>query len=662
MSNDIVDIFGKPLTLADLTRIDPPQIQLSDAMAIEDITPPNEIILDGAIHRFGKKNIYWYVGYSDGIQAAAFGNWQTGEKYHWTQNIGRELSPMEQMANSKRMAELKKVREEGLKIIREQAATNAEAIWHDASDASPTHPYLVKKGIKCHGVKIGGDGRLILPILDTNGDIKSLQYIAVDSGKMFLKGGATSEGFWFLDGKSDTIYLAEGFATAASINEVSGCVTYIGYSASNLPKVAKILRDKYGNQAKIVIVGDNDKNGVGKKYAEQAAQDIGASVIIPPIEGDANDYLMAGHDLSALLTPKSYGYLRYLNDILSDIKPISWIIKGLIPKSGFGLLFGASGVGKSYIALDMALSIVTNKSNWFGYKIRGGKVAYLAGEGVAGVGLRAKLWLQENGGDIGENFLLSENATDLNTPDGYNKVVSELDALDFKPVVIFVDTLHRFMMGDENSAQDAKTMIDACGGLQKKYNCTIILVHHTGVSGEAQNRARGSSAWKGASDFEIGVLPVEDNHDLFEITNHKQKDGKQAPPLFGERMVKPINGMIDEDGDVVTNCVIIQVQKPEIVKKENDKTREAKDRFERAWFASGAEIYCDAPYVTRSGLMDYLMQNEGMKENSASQVLKPSANGKLINLLQKEKLITDSLHGWIVSDNDWLSIMMLRLG
>ena len=90
--------------------------------------------------------------------------------------------------------------------------------------------------------------------------------------------------------------------------------------------------------------------------------------------------------------------------------------------------------------------------------------------------------------------LLSRDGCDLNTPDGYRRVVENVRALPTPPTVIVVDTLHRFLSGDENSASDTKTMLDACGALIHEFNCTVLLVHHTGVSEEAQHRARGYSA------------------------------------------------------------------------------------------------------------------------------------------------------------------------
>ena len=98
------------------------------------------------------------------------------------------------------------------------------------------------------------------------------------------------------------LYVVEGFATAATINEATGRPCVAAYSASNIVPVVATLRKTYGPAQEIVIVADHDAHGVGKKFADEAASKHGATVILPPIEGmDANDYAQAGHDLSALL-------------------------------------------------------------------------------------------------------------------------------------------------------------------------------------------------------------------------------------------------------------------------------------------------------------------------------------------------------------------------
>jgi hypothetical protein len=45
--------------------------------------------------------------------------------------------------------------------------------------------------------------------------------------------------------------------------------------------------------------------------------------------------------------------------------------------------------------------------------------------------------------------------------------------------------------------------INAIDEIRDRYGCVIALIHHTGHSSEAQNRARGSSAFRAAMDWEI---------------------------------------------------------------------------------------------------------------------------------------------------------------
>ena len=61
--------------------------QFRDAIAAAGLTPPDEIIDDGKIHRFSsngkpRDESGWYVLHSDGVAAGAFGDWREG----FTQN------------------------------------------------------------------------------------------------------------------------------------------------------------------------------------------------------------------------------------------------------------------------------------------------------------------------------------------------------------------------------------------------------------------------------------------------------------------------------------------------------------------------------------------------------------------------------------------------
>ena len=56
-------------------------------------------------------------------------------------------------------------------------------------------------------------------------------------------------------------------------------------------------------------------------------------------------------------------------------------------------LYGPSGVGKSFVALDYALCTATGRSYLGRYESLLGPVLYIAGEGVSGLRNRVKAWL-----------------------------------------------------------------------------------------------------------------------------------------------------------------------------------------------------------------------------------------------------------------------------
>ena len=74
---------------------------------------------------------------------------------------------------------------------------------------------------------------------------------------------------------------------------------------------------------------------------------------------------------------------------------------------------------------------------------------------------------------------------------------------------------------DENSAKDMGELIRTADKLKDDYQCAVMLVHHTGHTNP--DRARGSTAFKGALDTEIIVSPLGDYD--FTTKCEKQKDG-----------------------------------------------------------------------------------------------------------------------------------------
>ena len=674
---NLAHIFGGDFTPEPPKRVDPPEVQLMDAIMAAGLEPPEQIHIDGRLHRFrtgskgrgghGDKS-GWYVAYPDGVPAGRFGCWREGLESSWRADIGRLLTGDELMAHERRMAEARTARDAELAQSRDMASEVVGRIWSQAHPASQDHPYLARKGIGAHGARVTGDGRLVVPLYSADGELSSLQYIAHDGGKLYHPGGQTGARFWMVGSVADVpagaLYVAEGFATAATVHETATRPCAVAYSASNLVPVVQALRERFGPTQDIVIVADHDRHGVGLRYAEQASAKYGARVIMPPIEGmDANDYQQAGHDLGALLNPPAQdGWLIHADDFSAQPAPIAWLVKGWLQSRALMMVHGPSGGGKTFAVLDWCLRMASETPEWAGCRVKPGAVVYLAGEGHHGLRGRVAAWKHKHRSKK-LSMWLSRDGCDLNTPEGFRRTVTAIRQAGITPSLIVVDTLHRFLSGDENSAQDAKTMLDACNALMREFDCSVLLVHHTGVSEEAQHRARGSSAWRGALDIEISVIPAKDGKPM-QLTQRKSKDAELARDVFARLESVAIPGWVDEDGDQVTSavlCVVSDNDLPVIQSSKPSKHDEAVRLLERAWWASGCEDRGGLPYLSRSALRELLVK-DGASERTAKNKTEASRPDGLIGRMLNAGILESCEHGWVFVNEAHASAMMLSRG
>lgn len=341
-------------------------------------------------------------------------------------------------------------------------------------------------------------------------------------------------------------------------------------------------------------------------------------------------------------------WLISANDFLTDFKPISWLIKGVLPKSSTAMLFGPSGVGKSFLLIDWMMHIATARPCWNGKKVKSGQVVYLAGEGHHGIKGRIKAWMQENGQEVDDIKLhISKSACDINTRQGITKVMQELENLNEPPALVVIDTVNRFLDGDENNSQDVRNMMNACDVIRQEYpDCTNVLVHHTGVSGEAQKRARGSSAWKAAMDVEFCISPQDG---AVELSQLKAKDGRAMDPWCFELKEIPLDGMHDEDGDQVTSAVISPTEAEDKPKKDSISDKHMREFVNAFWFI-GAEFMGGKAYISRAGLIRYYTGAMALSESAARKRIAPGDTKRTIGHLLNACLISPEDHGWVVND------------
>lgn len=279
------------------------KIQFIDAIRRSGLIPPNNIIDDGSIHRFssnGKSHDMsgWYIFHDDvAVPVGIFGDWRTGVSQSWRANSWQQLSPTEFSAHKARIKHMTDIRDAAHIQATAEASRKANVIWDQSKDVQ-SHNYLTKKCIKALGIKQLGNA-LVIPLLNAAMEIQSLQFINPDGSKRFLKDGRTKGCYFSFGVPQDVIYICEGYATGSSVYEATGGAVVVAFNAGNLKSVAESLRDRFPT-IKIVICADDDSNGVGLEKANEAAQHVGAHVVIPNFGDNRPEKVTDFNDLHQL--------------------------------------------------------------------------------------------------------------------------------------------------------------------------------------------------------------------------------------------------------------------------------------------------------------------------------------------------------------------------
>ena len=516
-----------------------------------------DLIADGEIHRVphisSKKGALdgWYILHLSGkIPVGVCGCWKEPTfESKWMADIGRSMSFSERLEHDKWVAEFKAKREADRLASQQVAAEKAEDEVGTYADASADHPYLIRKRIEPHGIKIDRAGRLVVPVIDNQGEILSYQTIDAEGNKRFLKGGKIEGGFYELRGNRKVIFIGEGFATCASIHQATGFTTLVAFDCGNLAKVAKSAKEMFLG-SRIVICADNDQfteGNPGIAKGKAAASLVFGEIVYPTFnESDLSGKPTDFNDLHILqgieavkeqiervalpaIDKLAFEFTRADDLELTEIK---WVVDDYIEADSLAQVFGDPGGGKSFVAIDLACCVATGKP-WHGHEVKQGSVFYIAGEGHNGLARRLKAWQIGNGTSLaGVPLYKSHRAAQLYDATEAAVVAESIKQLSAEanciPSMIVIDTLARNHGGDENSTQDMNAFIQHLDVyLRQPWKCCVMVVHHSGVADK--DRSRGSTALKGALDAEYRCQ-LDSGTKSIAFESKKMKDAEMPSP------------------------------------------------------------------------------------------------------------------------------------
>lgn len=239
-------------------------------------------------------------------------------------------------------------------------------------------------------------------------------------------------------------------------------------------------------------------------------------------------------------------------DELRKMPLTKWRVQNVLPERGLATIYGQSGSGKTFLALDLACAIATGNQQWFGSKVRAAPVVYVGLEGEGGIRQRVTAWELENKTELPDEFRVVLGNFTLKNPAEAGELAADILSAVGEGCVVVIDTLNQATPGaDENSSKDMGEAIANVKALASAINGLVILVHHAGKNPE--RGMRGHSSLYAAMDSVIEVSSTP-NGRVWKMA--KSKDGESgfsrgftlSPHVVGQ----------DEDGADITSCVVRQ--------------------------------------------------------------------------------------------------------
>ncbi|MCL1079441.1 hypothetical protein D5R81_15430 [Parashewanella spongiae] len=277
------DWLPKPEKFDNLTSTDPVNefaMQMQSAGLLLNELP----LMDGKVHRVktqddkGSQKSGAYAGYNDGHPAGWYQDHRNhSEPKKWIASF-KQSDPFAKLQIKAQLANREYQRQQAQSKKHQHHAKRCSQVFQLLPIANADHPYLKRKLAKVFpDVCQDKQGRLVIPLMDENHRVHSLQRIYANGFKS-LKKGAAKTGHFFVVGykpltNGEPILYAEGYATAASIVEATGRSVVMTVDAGNMPKVAAKLKATYPQSGHLFLADDDYKNAVNKgvEKAKQAA-------------------------------------------------------------------------------------------------------------------------------------------------------------------------------------------------------------------------------------------------------------------------------------------------------------------------------------------------------------------------------------------------------
>jgi hypothetical protein len=302
-----------------------------------------------------------------------------------------------------------------------------------------------------------------------------------------------------------------------------------------------------------------------------------------PLNSEHIDFKQSAATEEAAIKARQPHYRMLTAIDLSQLPPLRWRIRDVLPETGLSMLLGESTAGKTFVALDIAAHVSLGLP-WHGIKTYKAPVVYVGLEGERGIQRRIHAWEKHYRQALPDNLRFVLQPFNMLQITNLADMVSAVLDAGGKGGIIIVDTLNRATPGaDENSSVDMGNTIAAAKELQSATSGMVMLVHHKGKRDSAG--ARGHSSLYGALDAAIAVNNKggQRSWSTAPLKGGKTKDGEAITKNFE---LKRVSLGVDEELLSINSAVVM----PCDYEVRQVKSLTANQKFAMAAFSSAAKV------------------------------------------------------------------------
>jgi hypothetical protein len=235
---------------------------------------------------------------------------------------------------------------------------------------------------------------------------------------------------------------------------------------------------------------------------------------------------------------------------------VDWLFYDLLPARGTGFLAGAPRSGKTFVAIDLAVSIATGRPFFGAAPDKRGGVLYLASEDASG--LRKRLAAARGDGPALPITIIDVGRIDAKERQRALAELLSREAEEMRrrfgapPLLAFVDTMSASgLLGEENGAEDGSRAVSALKAIADLLGGLAIGVHHPPKAGKG---LRGSGALEGNADTILEVTSEPEAH-VRHLSLEKSREAV-APRLIGSFELRKVALGVDDKGRDMTTCIV----------------------------------------------------------------------------------------------------------